>query len=292
MRYTTYTLYMKKFKNIIGFVFCLALILSCSEDGGLVPIANLEAIAIDNVSYGEDPDQVFDIYLPADRTFVTKVMIIIHGGGWRAGDKQDLDGYKEFIIEQSPDLAVVNLNYRLADDDTPPLPMQTDDITSVINHLKENQQEYQIGTDLGFLGASAGAHLSLLWSYVHDTEEQVKMVCSIVGPTNLADQAYLNSDNQDLKDLFFQFGETIEELEEVSPLHRVTATSPPTILFYGAKDPLIPNSQGLDLKDRLEELGVVHEFTLYPDAGHGWSGDDLFDTAIKLKAFIETHLVN
>ena len=282
---------MKHFKLLFTLVFGLAITLSCSKDVDLVPIENLPFSSRLDVSYGEDADQVYDIYLPANRTFDTKVMIVVHGGGWRQGDKSDLDGYKDFLIEQHPELAVVNINYRLADENNPPLPMQMNDITAIVDHLRENQQEYQIGSDLGFLGASAGAHLSLLWSYVLDHREEVKMVCSIVGPTNLADDAYLNSDNQELTDLFAPFGETIEELKDVSPLHRVESSSPPTILFYGAKDPLVPVSQGEDMKSRLEELGVEHEFTLYPNAGHGWSGEDLLDTAIKLKAFIEKHLL-
>jgi len=265
---------------------------SCSKDADLIPIENLESKTLLDVSYGNDADQVFDIYLPADRTFDTKVMLLVHGGGWKEGDKEDLVGFKDYVIEQFPDLALVNLNYRLADDNNPPLPMQINDITTIIDHLKDNQQEYQLGSELGFLGASAGAHLSLLWSYAHDKDKQVKMVCSIVGPTNLADDAYVNSSNQVLTDLFAPFGETIEELKDASPLFKVKSSSPPTILFYGAKDPLVPNSQGTDLNNRLAELNVDHEFTLYPNAGHGWTGEDLFDTAIKLKAFVEKHLLN
>lgn len=283
---------MKHLKFFVVSVFLSAIVLSCAKEPELIPLPDLAFSSSKDVSYGDDPDQVYDIYLPANRTFETKVMIVVHGGGWRAGDKADLDGYKDFMIEQLPDIAVVNINYRLADENNPPLPMQMNDITSVVDHLRDNQQEYQIGTDLGFLGASAGAHLSLLWSYVLDHRDEVKMVCSIVGPTNLADEAYLNSDNQALTDLFAPFGDTIEELEESSPLHRADENSPPTLLFYGGKDPLVPTSQGVDLDAKLQELGVEHEFTLYPDAGHGWTGDDLFDTAVKLKAFTEKHLLN
>ena len=73
-------------------------------------------------------------------------------------------------------------------------------------------------------------------------------------------------------------------------MHRVTASAPPTILFYGGQDPLIPTTQGTALRDELTTLGVTHEFTLYPNAGHGWVGTDLLDTVVKLKAFTQTHL--
>ena len=115
--------------------------------------------------------------------------------------------------------------------------------------------------------------------------------CSIVGPTNFTDPAYLNNTNPELQILLDLYGldATTEYLEEVSPYHRVTASAPPTILFYGGLDPLVPTTQGTAMRDKLQDLGVTHEFTLYPNAGHGWIGLDLLDTSFKLKAFIEAH---
>ncbi|MCX7549877.1 alpha/beta hydrolase [Xanthomarina sp. F2636L] len=244
-----------------------------------------------NVSYGPDNDQKFDIYLPANRNLETEVMILVHGGGWSAGDKNDMNELRNYIRSEFPDMGIVNINYRLADENNQPYPMQLNDITSVINLLKSKQDYYVIDDDFAFIGVSAGAHLSLLWSYAFDTDNNIDMVCSIVGPTNFTDPAYLNNTNPDLQVLLNLYGvdATTAYLEEVSPFHRVTATAPPTILFYGGLDPLVPTTQGTDMRDKLETLGVTHQFTLYPNAGHGWVGLDLLDTSIKLKAFIETH---
>jgi len=245
-----------------------------------------------DVPYGNDPDQSFDIYLPANRTSDTKIMILVHGGGWSAGDKTDMIGFKDFVRDQFPEVGVVNMNYRLADTDNHPYPMQLNDITSVIDHLKDNRSNYVIDDAFGFIGVSAGGHLSLLWSYAFDFEDSINMVCSIVGPTNFTDPAYLNNTDPDLQEILDLYTEnaSTEFLEEVSPYHRATASSPPTILFYGGQDPLIPVTQGTDMRDKLADLGVAHSFTLYPDAGHGWIGLDLLDTGIKLNAFMQTHL--
>ena len=245
-----------------------------------------------NVSYGSDSDQVFDIYLPANRTDETTVMILIHGGGWTSGDKSDMNDFKDYILQNIPDVAVVNINYRLADESTQPYPMQINDITTIINLLKDRQSEYVISDDIGFIGASAGAHLSLLWSYAFDIEDQTKMVCSIVGPTNFTDPAYLDNTDPALQEILDLYGinATTDYLEEVSPYHQVTLGAPPTILFYGGEDPLIPTSQGITLRDKLVDLGVVHQFTLYPTEEHGWIGLNLLDTTIKLHTFIDAHL--
>lgn len=277
--------------TIVGFI-CLH---ACSEDDNTSIDLTTPLVAYyeeQNVSYGTHDEQVFDMYLPANRSLRTKVMILVHGGGWTEGDKSHMNAIKDLIQQDLPDIAIVNMNYRLANQDHPPYPMQIDDITAVVNFLKEHQEDYILSDDIAFIGISAGAHLSLLWSYAFDVEHDVKFVASIVGPTNFTDPAYLNNQNPILDEILEVYGiePTIEFLEEVSPYHQVTSASPPTIMFYGGIDPLIPTSQGLGLRDKLESLGVTHQFTLYPNAGHGWIGPDLTDTWTKLTAFTQVHL--
>lgn len=284
---------MPNLKPTIFNILILFFVLSCSNnDQEVITEQPLDYFEELNVSYGTDNDQKFDIYLPANRTLNTKVIILVHGGGWTAGDKNDMDGFVDLIFQNFENIAVVNMNYRLADENNSPYPMQTDDITSVINHLKNNLNQYVISNEYGFIGTSAGAHLSMLWSYALDINNDVNMVCSIVGPTNFTDPAYLNNTNPDLQELIDIYGmdATIAFLEEVSPYHRVTPSSPPTILFYGDQDPLVPTTQGTEMNDKLEELGVTHEFTLYENEGHGWTGINAIDTWLKLKTFIENYL--
>lgn len=286
---------MKTIKCVLLFLTISYGMVSCSNDSNPNDSQNPQALEFRqelNVSYGNDGDQVFDIYLPANRNLETKVMILVHGGGWTSGDKTDMNTFRDIILQDLPELAIVNINYRLADETNTPFPMQIDDITTIVNMLKANQNEYVISDDIGFVGISAGAHLSMLWSYAFDTNSDVKMVASIVGPTNFTDPAYLESENPLLLELIDTFGidTSVEFLEEVSPYHQVTDDAPPTILFYGGQDPLIPASQGEDMDAQLTSLGVTHQFTLYPNAGHGWIGIELLDTWTKLKAFTQTHL--
>ncbi|CAH8282113.1 acetyl esterase/lipase [Mariniflexile fucanivorans] len=277
------------------FFFCMLASISfqsCeneTENTNSIPLEYYEEL---NISYGNDSNQTFDLYLPANRTPATKTLILVHGGGWSSGDKADMDAIKNLIQQDLPNLAVANTNYRLADANNPPYPMQIDDITSVINYLKNNKDTYTISDSFGFIGISAGGHLALLWSYAFDTNNNINMVCSIVGPTNLTDPAYLNNNSVELQAMLDLYGVTtdISFLEEVSPLHRVTASAPPTILFYGGQDPLIPATQGTNLRDKLIDLNVTNQFTLYPTGGHGWVGIELLDTWLNLKAFTQNQL--
>lgn len=280
-----------KLSIIIGFL----LLYSCDnstnpiDDSELNPLLAFEEL---DISYGSDSDQKFDLYLPAGRSLDTKVLVLVHGGGWTSGDKSDMNPFVTLIQNELPNYAIVNINYRLADETNPPYPMQMNDISTIINDIKVNQDVYTISDDFGFIGVSAGAHLSMLWSYAFDINADVNMVTSIVGPTNFTDPAYLENTSPELQELINVYGidPTIEFLEEVSPYHQVTSSSPPTQLFNGGQDPLIPTSQGTDMRDRLEALNVPYEFTLYPNAGHGWVGLELVDTWTKLKDFINVHL--
>lgn len=282
-------------KYLCIFLFVINL-MSCSESDKPIQDYNtlnvLEYYEELNISYGMDDDQKLDLYLPANRNNNTKVLILVHGGGWTSGDKADMNAFRDIIRQDLPNFAIVNINYRLADANNKPYPMQIDDITSIVNYLKSIDDDLVFSDDYGFIGVSAGAHISLLWCYAFDTENNAKMVGSIVGPTNFTDPAYLNNTNlavQTLMDLYGVDAST-EFLEEVSPYHQATAASPPTILFYGGQDPLIPTTQGTDMRDKLNQLSVVNQFTLYPNAGHGWVGLELLDTWTKLKVFTQTHL--
>ncbi|MEZ4793721.1 MAG: alpha/beta hydrolase [Gelidibacter sp.] len=286
---------MKALKYLFLSFFVIAT-LSCSKDGPnsndnptLDPSQYYEEL---NISYGTDSNQKFDLYLPPNRTNHTKVLVLVHGGGWSGGDKVDMNSFRDIIRQDLPNMAIVNMNYRLADENNTPYPMQTNDITSVVNYLKNIDDEYVFSDDYGFVGVSAGAHLSLLWTYAFDSGNNAKMVCSIVGPTNFTDPAYLNNTDPAVQEIIDLYGvdPSTAFLEEVSPYHRATASAPPTILFYGGQDPLVPTTQGTDMRDKLNELGVTNEFTLYPDAGHGWVGLELLDTWTKLKTFTQAYL--
>tara|TARA_B100000767_G_scaffold273851_1_gene305195 strand:+ start:735 stop:1592 length:858 start_codon:yes stop_codon:yes gene_type:complete len=267
--------------------------LACSDDNNEAVVTDvIEAYESLDVSYGPDLNQTFDIFLPANRTNMTKTIILVHGGSWVGGDKSDMDFFKAYILQRHPNIGIVNMNYTLADETTPPIPLQTDDISAVVSYISENKSSLIISDDIGFIGASAGAHLSLLWSYANDSNNQVDMVCSIVGPTNFTDPAYHDSLNPIYQGMYLLFGNpSVDFLESMSPYHRATNSAPPTLLFYGGMDPLVPSSQGIDMDAKLTTLGVSHEFSLYQEEGHGWEGLNQLDTSLKISAYIDTYLI-
>lgn len=242
-----------------------------------------------NVSYGSDSQQKYDIYLPAGRNAsFTKVLILIHGGAWSGGSKEDMNYAVAIAKLQFPYYAIVNMEYRLATETSPAYPKQTDDIASVIAHVES--QNYSVSKQYSFLGVSAGAHLAMLYSYKFDTSRKVKAICSIVGPTDFNDPSYIGSEMQaTILPYLVANNITSDYLSEVSPTTYVSAQSPPTIQFHGNADPLIPPTQGTRLKAQLDAVGVANEFHVY-NAGHGnFNVVDTQDIYGKLSAFFATH---
>jgi acetyl esterase/lipase len=265
--------------------------LGCKDTGARDPEKIiLPAKELKNIPYGSDPDQKMDVYLPAGRDENTKVFILVHGGGWSGGSKAGLNYVVPILQAEFPNHAIVNINYRLATMQSPAFPKQIQDIEKVVTHLKDS--DYNISTDYAFIGASAGAHLAMLYSYKYDKDRDVKAVCNIVGPADFTDPFYAHHP-------YFQFaamylvGDLSQHPEaaiEVSPALQVTKDSPPTIMFYGGKDPVVPASQGERLKEKLDKMGVANEYHIYANGGHGnWNPQTMADFKEKLVSFIKKH---
>lgn len=286
-----------KNKHIITvFMFLFILInLSCSKnDGSTDSFDNSKEETRLGMVYGTTTQQVFDLYLPANRsTLTTKTLILVHGGSWVGGDKNDMNYLVNILKQNLPTYAIANINYRLATTGNPAFPMQINDIQLLISTLKANRFNFGISEQFGLIGVSAGGQLSMLYSYGFNGSNDVKMVCSIVGPTDFTDSNYVN--NPIMVDSFagvtgVNYNENPTFYQQISPLHRATSTSPPTLLLYGNQDPLVPTSQGVNMNAKLNELGVYNEFTLY-NGGHGdWAIPDQLDAYGKLVTFIQNKL--
>ena len=121
-----------------------------------------------DVAYAtSSPQQKMDVYLPANRsTSTTYIVIMVHGGSWSAGDKTDFDTYIPNLKPLLGNYAIFNINYRLANGSTVLLQQQIDDINTAIDFITSKANEYNVNTSkMALMGASAGAHLTLLKAF-------------------------------------------------------------------------------------------------------------------------------
>lgn len=256
---------------------------------------NPETPVYPDVAYGPDKEQQMDLYLPEkNMQKKAKVFLLLHGGGWNHGDKEKMNFIANYLRKQFPDHAVANINYRLATDDSPGFPKQTDDIALAITYLQNNSQKYGISNQYAFVGSSAGAHLALLYSYKYDHNAVIKAVSSFVGPVDFTDPSYTEhiKNEYPLKSLIGKksYKQFPELYQDVSPITHITAKAPPTLAIYGQKDPLVPYTQAKRLKDQLDHFGVLNESYVYPNEAHGdWSAEINAEKLLRMTAFFQQY---
>jgi len=249
-----------------------------------------------DVSYGSHASQKMDIYLPAGRTTSsTKVILVVHGGGWSSGDKADFNSYIDTLKRRLPGYAIFNLNYRLVSGTSNQFPAQENDVKAALEFIHSKRNEYNISDKYVMLGASAGAHLSLLQAYKYTSPVKIKAVVDFFGPVDLVDM--YNNPASILAPpaaLAAVVGGTpathLSLYQQSSPVTFVSAQSPPTIILHGGLDPLVSPAQALMLKNQLQAMGVVHQYVLYPSESHGWFGANMTDSFDRIVVFLTANV--
>ena len=175
--------------------FCLLFVsLSCKKEEQNKSRIEISAIAKDilDLSYGSNVAQKMDVYLPANRTFNTKLIVFIHGGSFIEGDKSDFTSIVKELVRA--DFAVVNLNYRLVDQtglyDTPSKHLesavkikdQVSDVSLAVDYVLAHAKEWQVSeSKIAIAGHSAGASLALLYAYDVRNTNKIKAIANLAG---------------------------------------------------------------------------------------------------------------
>ncbi|RFS18179.1 alpha/beta hydrolase [Emticicia sp. C21] len=244
-----------------------------------------------NLKYGpaEGNGNLLDLYLPKTHSANTKLIVYVHGGSWKWGSKND---FPKILVSTltSQGYGVAAINYRLLREGKNRFPAQIEDVKNAIAFLTAKASNYGYnGKEFALLGVSAGAHLSLLYTYKHDTQKQIKTVIDIVGPTDLTDKIF--RDNPTASNTINQFlGDTNPQATiaiDASPIyHLKKETGVPTIIFHGESDELVNVNQSKELYKKLQSLGIKSQLELYPGETHEMR-KSLFSIYTKLGAWLQ-----
>ncbi len=253
------------------------------------PLERPRIRTISNVVYGGvDPiAQRLDAYL-VESAAPAPVVIEFHGGGWRTGEKSDLDQYGGFIRQlMAAGFSLISADYRL----TPRhiWPAQGEDALAVLKFVRSKGKEWNIDPSrIVLIGGSAGAHLALYAGLQKGSG--VRAIVDLWGPGDLSMISPRVSRGEALTALF---DTTVEEYEkpggmiasairDASPIHLITPQSPPVFIVHnGPADATSPSDPrisgvnmgvhsaafGLALAQRLKQAGVTHEILIAPAAG-------------------------
>jgi acetyl esterase/lipase len=233
-----------------------------------------------NFKYGTDSErQVFDFWqAKSDRP--TPLVLLIHGGGWKGGDKTNYGTttIKPFLDEG---ISVAAVNYRFIDQAMqqkvePPVKAPLHDAARALQTLRSKAKEWNIDVKkVGATGGSAGACTSL-WLALHDdladpkssdpvAQQSTKLqAAAVTGAQTSLDPKQLRewmpnaiygghafgfaakdrTRPEEFELLMANREKVLPWIKEYSPIELVDKNDPPLYLeFGGAKPPVVGEKQ-------------------------------------------------
>mgnify|MGYP002629728102 CR=1 FL=1 len=258
-----------------------------------------------DVAYDDEhASQRLDVYL-AESEKPTPAMIYIHGGGWRAGSKNNIPGWlKAFVADGQ--LSVVSVEYRFTD--VASHPAQVNDCLRAIQFVRQNAAKWNIDTQrLGVTGGSAGGHLSA-YVALHDdavdakSDDPVKLqssrvacAVSFAGPTDWTLLSSIDHRHPAYRQLIgYEPGTPAADMaakliKDVSPISFASKDDPPVMQVHGDKDDIVPIEHASNLHQKLEALGVKSELVVIPGGNHGVAGAG---NSKRATAFVKQYLLS
>lgn len=259
--------------------------------------------------------QKLDVYLPDQGNGPFPVILAIHGGAFKFGDKAS--SHMVFMLEGlKKGYAVISINYRMSGEAK--APQLIHDVKAAVRWVRAHASEYKLnGNKIAAWGPSAGGHLSALVGTSAEVKaledfslgnaaqsSRVQAVVDWFGPINfltMDDQydmlgvkgmPHNTADSPESLVIGKHIIHAEEEVKAFNPETYITKDDPPFFIQHGSKDPLIPYLQSMAFADALYKvLGKekVH-FELLEGEGHG--GPQFFDqkNLEKIFAFLDKYL--
>ena len=228
-----------------------------------------------NIEYKNIDGKSFqlDIYKAKNLTKPAPLLVFIHGGGWKSGQREDYKSYLNSFAMKGYITATVS--YRLLPDSV--YPACVEDIADAVQWLFTHGENYGYDPDrIALIGGSAGAHLALLTAYgwnktglkanFPDNKHKIKAVVDIYGPTDLTTE-YARTQSVVTNFLGHTYSEKPKVFKEASPIFYLDKNDPPTLILQGTSDQIVPYSQSDLLKTKLDSLGipaVYYKLPLWP----------------------------
>lgn len=215
---------------------------------------------------------LLDAYIPRGEGPFPGV-VVIHGGAWRMGNKAQLALHAARLARAG--FASFCISYRLAPKHK--WPAQIHDCKAAVVWIRQHAAEYKVRPDfIAVYGYSAGAHLACMLGVTEPEDgfedpaspgdSSVQIVCAGGTPCDfrmIPPRATW---------LTFWLGKTRAEDPELysraSPITFVDSGDPPTLLYHGESDSLVPLLPVRNYLRTLRAHGVPAELVIIPGAGH------------------------
>lgn len=191
------------------------------------------------------------------------VIVFFFGGGWKHGTP--LQFYPECAWFASRGMVAISADYRTAFSHGTSAFEAVTDGKSAIRWVRQHAKELGINpSKITAAGASAGGQVAAAAGTLETLDEPSEDPAVSSRPDALA-MWYPVIDNGPTG---YGDEKVKARYQEISPLHNVTAKTPPAIVFLGTKDPSVPVATAREFQSRMKAAGVRCEVKLIEGAGH------------------------
>ncbi len=240
--------------------------------------AQEKIVVTQNVHYDEHKACVMDIAQPVSAAKELRpAIVIIHGGGWGAGDKRDAV-YTNLLVDYAmKGYVTFSINYRLISSFPTPQSnnaseLQTciEDVEHAVAWIKAHADAYGVdATRIGSFGHSAGGHLSLMLGV------KGLVTCAVGGapPTEIGHP-----------------GSPWNDHPEWWPIGYIKKETSPMLILQGSEDPVVRPNLTEDFVNKMHKAGNKVEF-IKASGQHGFAYDQGLEiTRPAMDAFYAKHL--
>lgn len=256
--------------------------------------------------------QKLDIYLPKEGCGPFPVIVSIHGGAFKMGDKRDHQ-VEPMLKGLDKGYAVVSINYRLSQEAI--WPAQILDVKKALEFIKVNSKDYELNSNkIVVWGGSAGGHLSAMVGTSSNYEKlnnkdakadvSVNAIVDWFGPidflkmdeqlieTNAGVPDHSDENSPESQLLGEKITDAKELVKEANPMTYIHKDIPPFFIQHGKIDNLVPYQQSENLYKKIVEVAGEHkaEFHILDNARHGGPHFSEKENVEKVFAFIDKHL--
>ncbi|MBW2621612.1 MAG: alpha/beta hydrolase [Deltaproteobacteria bacterium] len=205
-------------------------------------------------SYGavDGTELKLDIFRPEQANGTT--IVFFFGGGWRDGTTEQF--HPQCLYLNDYGLIGISAEYRVRSRHGTSIPEAVADARELMNWFIEHGESLKINTDRLIVGGgSAGGQLALCTAFDSPLVPQALVLFNPVYDTSL----------KRIADMI-----PSELVEKYSPQHNVGPGFPPTILFHGTKDNIVPFSLAEKFTKKMEEYDNYCELVAFKDEQHAF----------------------
>lgn len=200
------------------------------------------------------------------------VFVFFHGGGWTQGSPQQWVDPCRLITPKG--WVIILFQYRLCTNDAITPVDCIKDAKSAIRWVRANADKLHVDPDkIVASGESAGGHLAASTAMITGINEYSDNLTISSEPNALV--LFYPCLNTDADNWFKKLLHNQIPIEQTSPFHQIRKGLPPTVIFHGTKDEIVPYSTIVEFQEKMNRFGNDCTLHTFENRGHGLSQNDV-----------------